>query len=279
MHTMRKDLNTPSSKTCKHAATACLAVAAASLTSGPVQAAEAITADPDAPACAALAGDAARLGAKFSLGRAACGATRAAARDASAAQPAAPSPRARHAQQLYLYERAVPAALPLTEPARAATPRPAAPAPAAKPDAALLRALHLAPAVDEVARSYDIDPLLLHAIARVESRHNPAAVSHAGARGLMQVMPATAGRFGVHAPGRLHDAPVNLEVSAAYLKTLQRRFGNDLTLVLAAYNAGEGAVERHGRRVPPYAETRGYVHQVLGQYSLLRGAGRKAASE
>ena len=131
------------------------------------------------------------------------------------------------------------------------------------------RAEELSPQVDAVARRHAIDPLLLHAIAHVESRHNPQAQSPAGALGLMQVMPATASRFGVARPEALHQTGTNLEVSAAYLKTLQQRFGNDLSLVLAAYNAGEGAVERHGRRVPPYAETQRYVRQVLERYRLL----------
>lgn len=143
-----------------------------------------------------------------------------------------------------------------------------------------LRAVSLAPAIDAVARKHDIDPLLLHAIAHVESRHDPAARSHAGALGVMQVMPATARRFGVVEKQALHVPHTNLEVSAAYLKTLQKRFGLDLPLVLAAYNAGEGAVERHGRRIPPYAETRDYVQRVLQQYGLLqrlRGPGSTAA--
>jgi soluble lytic murein transglycosylase-like protein len=129
--------------------------------------------------------------------------------------------------------------------------------------------LQLAPEIDAVARRHDIDPLLLHAIAHVESRHNPGATSHAGARGVMQVMPATGQRFGVNSPQALHHAGTNLEVSATYLKTLQQRFGSNLTLVLAAYNAGEGAVERHGRRVPQYRETQDYVRQVLALYRSL----------
>lgn len=140
---------------------------------------------------------------------------------------------------------------------------------AALPTAA--RAVQLAPQVDAVAQRHDIDPLLLHAIAHVESRHNSQAVSRAGAMGLMQVMPATGKRFGA-SPGALHQSAVNLEVSATYLKTLQGRFGNDLPLVLAAYNAGEGAVERYGRHIPPYAETRDYVQRVLAQYESLRRA-------
>jgi len=146
-------------------------------------------------------------------------------------------------------------------------------APARPLNAGQRRVLALAPRVAAVARTYDIDPLLLHAIAHVESRHDPRARSAAGALGLLQVMPATARRFGVDdAPGALYDPAVNLEVGAAYLKSLQARFGNDLTLVLAAYNAGEGAVERHGRSVPPYAETRDYVRQVLAEYGALRAA-------
>jgi len=145
-----------------------------------------------------------------------------------------------------------------------------------KPTASAVRALRLASDVDVVARRHDIDPLLLHAIAHVESRHNPQARSPAGARGVMQVMPATAKRFGVHTVQALLEPSTNLEVSASYLKTLQRRFGNNLTLVLAAYNAGEGAVERYGRRVPPYRETQGYVRQVLEHYRTLTAAARRS---
>lgn len=141
------------------------------------------------------------------------------------------------------------------------------------------RALALAPQVDAVARRHDIDPLLLHAVAHVESRYNSQAVSSAGARGVMQVMPATAARFGVERASALHDAPTNLDVSAAYLKNLQGRFGTNLPLVLAAYNAGEGAVERHGRRIPPYAETQSYVKQVLAQYRLLTHAAELSAQK
>lgn len=159
--------------------------------------------------------------------------------------------------------------------ARAQTPlRPDAARSPAVPELAR-RALQLAPIVDAVAVQHDIDPLLLHAIAFVESRHNAGAVSRAGARGVMQVMPGTARRFGVSNAGSLHDARVNLDVSATYLKTLQQRFGNDLPLVLAAYNAGEGAVEHHGRQVPPFEETRAYVREVLARYDILRAAARR----
>ena len=144
--------------------------------------------------------------------------------------------------------------------------------------ATVSRAVRLAPEIDAVARRHNIDPLLLHAIAYVESRHNPAATSRAGARGVMQVMPATGQRFGVDSAAALHDAPTNLDVSATYLKTLQQRFGSNLTLVLAAYNAGEGAVERYGRNVPQYPETQDYVRQVLAQYRSLAATAKHSAA-
>jgi soluble lytic murein transglycosylase-like protein len=185
---------------------------------------------------------------------------------------------ARQAAQLSLYDAAATPLVSLAAPAADQAPAPSAlrlPAAsrAGKPTAAQQRLLALVPKVQRVAKAYDIDPLLLHAIAHVESRHNPLAVSHAGAMGVMQVMPATARRFGVGDPRtELLDPDVSLEVSSAYLKTLQGRFGNNLALVLAAYNAGEGAVERHGRTIPPYAETRGYVQAVLAQYRVLRAS-------
>lgn len=141
-----------------------------------------------------------------------------------------------------------------------------------------LRAIALAPDVDSAAQRHNIDPLLLHAIAYVESRHDAQAASKAGAQGVMQVMPATASRFGVSNPGALRDARTNIEVSASYLKTLQQRFGNSLPLVLAAYNAGEGAVEKYGRRVPPYPETQHYVRDVLARYETLKAAARQTAA-
>ena len=123
---------------------------------------------------------------------------------------------------------------------------------------------------DTVAQRYDIDPLLLHAIARVESRHTATAVSHAGAQGLMQVIVPTAKRFGVDHAQALHNPQVNLDVSAQYLKRLQNQFGGRLDLILAAYNAGEGAVEKYGRKIPPYKETQGYVRKVMAEYNTLR---------
>ncbi|MBK1688946.1 lytic transglycosylase domain-containing protein [Rubrivivax gelatinosus] len=216
----------------------------------------------DADTCAALQGAAT---AKYSLGLAACGF------DAAGAAPAAPLPRTRQAQQLQMYD---PAPAPEAPATSAPAPAPAAvPAPVTRRwPASLARALQLAPVIDEVALAENLDPLLLHAIAHVESRHDAAAVSHAGARGVLQLMPGTAARYGVQGRSALHDAPTNLQAGARHLAMLQRRYGGELDLVLAAYNAGEGAVERHGRRVPPYRETQDYVRRVLGEYGRLRAA-------
>lgn len=218
---------------------------------------------------ALLADDKAVTAAKFSLIERHCGGI-------ARQEPAAAPPRA---AQLDLYATGYRSGS-LSVPARVDAPRtlPAAPALAPAPAPRSVRAgagriLALAPTLHAAAQRHDIDPLLLHAIAHVESRHNAAAVSPAGARGVMQVMPATARRFGVADPQReLMEPSRNVDVSAALLKTLQARFGNDLSLVLAAYNAGEGAVQRHGNRVPNYPETRDYVKQVLRAYEALRSA-------
>lgn len=135
------------------------------------------------------------------------------------------------------------------------------------------RSLRFSQQIRIVSSAFNIDPLLLHAMAHVESRHNPQAISPDGAIGLMQVMPATARRFGMENPDyQLFDPMENLVVSSLYLRVLHRHFGNDLPLVLAAYNAGENAVIRHGRKVPPYRETKEYVRKVMGYYFQLRNA-------
>ena len=158
-------------------------------------------------------------------------------------------------------------AAPAPQPSPPAVTRPASPRDAA--GQARIRAL--APLMAEVAQRHDIDPLLLHALAHIESRHQSQAISPAGARGLMQVMPATGRGLGLaQAERELLTPEANLDASARYLKQLQARFGNDLRLVLAAYNAGEGAVERYGRHVPPFAETQAYVRNVMAVYGELR---------
>ena len=124
------------------------------------------------------------------------------------------------------------------------------------------------PQIEQIARTYGLDPRLLHAVIGAESAYDPAAVSNKGAMGLMQLMPDTARRFGVQNP---FDPTANLHGGARYLRWLMDRFQSDLELVLAAYNAGEGAAERYGNAIPPYEETRTYVARVLDYYHGPRG--------
>lgn len=123
-----------------------------------------------------------------------------------------------------------------------------------------------APLVDRVARHHRMDATLVHAVVQVESAYDPAAVSRKGAVGLMQLMPGTANRYGV--PDRL-DPERNLHGGVRYLRDLILRF-DDVVLALAAYNAGENAVEHYGNRVPPFPETRRYVDKVLAAWRRLR---------
>jgi len=113
-----------------------------------------------------------------------------------------------------------------------------------------------------------IDAALLHAVITVESGYNQGAVSPKGATGLMQLMPTTARRYGTV---NLLDPGENIRAGARYLRHLLGLFDNNLELALAAYNAGEGAVIRHGRRLPPYAETLRYVPLVVAHYQRLGG--------
>ncbi|MBD8697305.1 lytic transglycosylase domain-containing protein [Stenotrophomonas sp. CFBP 13718] len=120
------------------------------------------------------------------------------------------------------------------------------------------------PLIQQVADEVGIDVALLQAVVSQESSFNPRAVSPAGAVGLMQLMPGTARRFGVR---DRFDPAQNLRGGARYLVWLLDHFNQDLDLALAAYNAGEGSVRRHGNRVPPFAETRAYVHAVRQRYA------------
>lgn len=117
--------------------------------------------------------------------------------------------------------------------------------------------------IDETASAYAVDPLLVRSVMGVESNFNPQAVSPKGAQGLMQLIPATARRFGVSDP---FDVRQNIEGGVKYLHYLQGLFPGDLRLSLAAYNAGEGAVTRFGD-VPPYPETVDYVAKVKQRYN------------
>lgn len=121
--------------------------------------------------------------------------------------------------------------------------------------------------VDEVSRAYGVDSALLHAVISVESHYNPKAVSRKGAVGLMQLMPKTAKRYGV---SDALDPLQNLKGGAQYLRDLLRLFNNNISLAVAAYNAGELAVMEHGNRIPPYPETQHYVPRVMAFYRRYR---------
>lgn len=126
--------------------------------------------------------------------------------------------------------------------------------------------------VHEAADRHNVDPALVRAVIETESNWNPSAVSRKGAVGLMQLMPTTAQRFGVN---DFYTPQQNVEAGVKYLKTLLERYDGNLDLALAAYNAGEGAVDRaHG--IPRFRETRNYVQKVQNAY-YRPGSGRLAA--
>ena len=107
-----------------------------------------------------------------------------------------------------------------------------------------------------------VDPRFIHAVIRQESRYKKEALSHVGAQGLMQLMPATAKRFGCDDP---NDPAANIKAGTKYLAWLLKRFDGDVTLALAGYNAGEGAVDKYNG-VPPYNETQNYVRRIVANY-------------
>jgi Zn-finger nucleic acid-binding protein len=123
------------------------------------------------------------------------------------------------------------------------------------------------PRIDSLIRQngarHGVDPYLIFCVMEQESHFNPRALSPKGARGLMQLMPGTAARFGV---SRASDPAQNIAGGTRYLKQLLGQFDGRIDLVLASYNAGEGAVMKFGRRVPPYAETRNYVKRISYRY-------------
>jgi soluble lytic murein transglycosylase-like protein len=141
------------------------------------------------------------------------------------------------------------------------------PADARRAAAWLARSGEYDAAIARAADAAKVQAELVRAVIVVESGFNPRAISRRGAVGLMQLLPSTAHRYGAF---NAFDAEQNIHAGAHYLADLIARFGKDkLELVLAAYNAGENAVERYGRRIPPYKETRAYVPNVLRMYRAL----------
>jgi soluble lytic murein transglycosylase-like protein len=128
---------------------------------------------------------------------------------------------------------------------------------------------HFQTEIETVSEVFGVDPALIRAVMHAESWFEPEAVSHAGAQGLMQLMPGTAQRFGV---ANVFDPLENITGGAAYLAWLLREFEGDLTRAIAAYNAGENAVRRHGG-IPPFPETQEYVRRVKILLQRYRSAG------
>lgn len=132
------------------------------------------------------------------------------------------------------------------------------------------------------SRKHKIDPLLVYAQMHQESAFRKRARSYKGASGLMQLMPATARRFGVR---NIYDPKQNIEGGVKYMRWLINKFNGDVVLALAGYNAGEGAVMKYGWTIPPYRETREYVRRIANRYnsikdgSLLKNAKKVSAEE
>ena len=120
--------------------------------------------------------------------------------------------------------------------------------------------------VTQAARRHGVDQRLILAVMQQESSFNPRALSYKGARGLMQLMPGTASRFGVT---DIYDPAQNIEGGTRYLRFLLDTFKGDIELALAGYNAGEHAVYRYGNRIPPYRETQDYVRKISAHYTRL----------
>ena len=117
--------------------------------------------------------------------------------------------------------------------------------------------------IDRISNTHGLDPILVKIVAKVESNYNPRALSSKGARGIMQLLPSTARRFGV---ANAFDPRQNIEGGVKYLKLLNEMFPENLSFVLAAYNAGENAVKKY-RGIPPFLETQNYVQKIIQLYN------------
>jgi soluble lytic murein transglycosylase-like protein len=218
-----------------------------------------------------------------------------------AAPAQSPAPSVEAAKPAAVQPAAVPSPAPAAEAAKPespAAPVAASPAPSPKPApvdnlerlrkaADLLAEANAAMGVPrspygqliyEIAIRHSVNPQLVAALIHVESAFNSRAVSPKGAYGLMQLLPATARRFGLTKKKDLFDPKKNLEAGVKYLKWLTTRFGGDVQKILAAYTAGEGAVERFGG-IPPYRETQQYVKKIFGLLGFTPGAPAASQAE
>ena len=126
------------------------------------------------------------------------------------------------------------------------------------------------------ANRYGVDADLIHCVIAVESNFNPKAISRMNARGLMQLLPGTAKRMGVK---NIFDPKENIDGGTHYLRDMLARYHNDVTLALAAYNAGPEKVTKYGNHVPPYTETRLYVQKIARGYAKIKAKGLSLDSE
>ena len=120
--------------------------------------------------------------------------------------------------------------------------------------------------IEEFSALYNVDPLLIYAQMSQESSFRARATSMKGASGYMQLMPATAARFGVT---NIYNPKQNIKAGVKYMRWLLDKFGGDMRLALAGYNAGEGAVMKYGNKIPPYRETQNYVLKIMTHYELI----------
>lgn len=132
------------------------------------------------------------------------------------------------------------------------------------------------PLINEMAVRYKIPPALVRAVMHTESAFDPQALSHAGASGLMQLMPATAREMYVK---DIFDVKENIEGGVRYLRVLANEFDGDMVKMVAAYNAGPEAVRKYGGNIPPYAETQAYVRKVISLYFQYKEQDRLRAQE
>jgi soluble lytic murein transglycosylase-like protein len=184
--------------------------------------------------------------------------------------PAQILPAARQNKHLKLTARAVPSAVASAQPT-------AAPRPAAAPALPMAAGTALEgfstgdgkvdSFIVDSSNRHGVDPLLIYSIMHRESSFKKFALSNKGARGLMQLMPATAARLGVR---DIFDPRQNIEGGVKYMRFLLNLFDGDVRLALAGYNAGEGAVLKYRRSVPPYRETQEYVRRISERYALMR---------